>query len=215
VIGARLVILARWPAPGRCKRRLAVELGETRAAAVQARLTAHGLAAARLACGNQAELVLATSGLGAAAARRWGLGQGADRVLLQGQGSLGLRLQRQVVRARRDRIRRLLLIGSDLPELAAADLEQAFRALEAEASLVLGPAVDGGYWLIGFGCSLIKGGRSAAAARLFAGADRPIRWGSAAVLQQTLAAAGQQGLAVTLLAERADLDRPADLRRWR
>ena len=59
--GRRLVVMARWPAPGRCKRRLAVVLGDQRAARVQQRLTAHDLEVARIACAaSAAELVLAT-----------------------------------------------------------------------------------------------------------------------------------------------------------
>ena len=42
-----------------------------------------------------------------------------------------------------------------------------------------------------------------------------IAWGSARVAEQTLAAAAREGLSATLLAQRSDLDRPADLRRWR
>jgi len=214
------VILARWPAPGRCKRRLATELGDQRAARVQARLTHHALAASREACvAAAAELVLATTGIGAAAARRWGLSLGADRVVPQGTGSLGLRLRRQVVRARREGVRHLLLIGSDLPELAAPDLLHAFRALARGGPLVLGPALDGGYWLMGLGWPGAAGCPASHAAlgapRLFAGAAGPIPWGSEAVLHQTLAAADREGLAPTLLALRSDLDRPADLGRWR
>jgi glycosyltransferase A (GT-A) superfamily protein (DUF2064 family) len=186
---------------------------------VQARLTDHALAASRGACGAAAaELVLATSGLGLAAARRWGLSLGADQVVPQGPGSLGLRLRRQVVQARRQGVRNLLLIGSDLPELAAADLLEAFRALALGSPLVLGPALDGGYWLIGLGWSGPAGGRAAkppGAPSLFAGAAGPIPWGSGAVLRQTLAAADREAMAATLLAVRSDLDRPADLARWR
>lgn len=218
----RLVVLARWPAPGRCKQRLAVVLGDQRAAAVQAHLTAHVLGTARRACAGRAELLLATSGLGPRAAARWGRSLGADRITLQGEGSLGLRLQRQVVQARREGIRRLVLIGSDLPELAAADLEAAFSALEAGNPLVLGPARDGGYWLLGLGWpgSRRRGesaGRPVAPStpRLFAGSGGAIAWGSARVAEQTLAAAAREGLSATLLAQRSDLDRPADLRRWR
>lgn len=212
----RLVMLARWPAPGRCKQRLAIALGPALAARVQQRLTAHGLMAARLACdAAEAELVLATSGVGARAADRWGSAQGADRVVGQGEGSLGLRLRRQVVRARRDGVRQLLLIGSDLPELASEDLQAAFQALENGSPLVLGPASDGGYWLIGLGWPQRRRPAVAVGQRLFAGAAAPVAWGSAAVLEQTLQAAAGEGLTVTLLSQRSDLDRPLDLARWR
>ncbi len=206
---SRLVVLARWPAPGRCKRRLAAGgLGGERAAAIQRRLTLHTLASAaeasRLA-GGRLELVLAVSGLGPGAARRWGRSLGLTRTVAQGEGSLGTRLQRQVVRARREGCRRVLLIGSDLPELAAADLLAALEALD-DSPVVLGPAADGGYWLIGLGGSW---------PRLFAGLEGPIGWGGSAVLAQTEAALAGCGLAWSLLPQRADLDRPADLARWR
>jgi rSAM/selenodomain-associated transferase 1 len=201
--------MARWPAPGRCKRRLAAGgIGAERAAAIQRRLTLHTLAsvreAARLAAG-QLEPVLAVGGLGQSAACRWGQSLGMPRTLLQGEGSLGTRLQRQVGRARREGCGRVLLIGSDLPQLCATDLLAALAALEI-APLVLGPALDGGYWLIGLGGSWPQ---------LFAGLHGPIGWGGEAVLERTRAAAAACGLPLALLPERADLDRPADLARWR
>jgi len=230
----RLVLLARWPAPGRCKRRLAAELGNRRAAAVQRRLTDHGLAACRQACGaigweggngSGVELVLACDGLGARAARRWGQAQGVDRVLPQGPGALGVKLRRQVLWAQRQGIRQLVMVGSDLPELAAGDLRAAFRALGGGSPLVLGPARDGGYWLIGLAWPPAPWRRPAGGGggpagpgwgrRLFAGARGPIGWGGAGVLAHTLAAAAVEGLAVSLLAERGDLDHGADLRAWR
>ncbi|MCP9832977.1 TIGR04282 family arsenosugar biosynthesis glycosyltransferase [Cyanobium sp. Aljojuca 7A6] len=198
-------MLARWPAPGRCKSRLVPGVGRGRAAAIQARLTQHGLAAAAQAreamAGGGLELVLAASGLGPRAAGRWGRLLGVDRVVEQGSGSLGLRMQRQMLRGCREGAAAVVLIGSDLPALAAEDLLEAFRALQ-HSPVVLGPAGDGGYWLIG---------RSRAAPQLFAGID----WGSDRVLAQTLRLAGQAGLATALLAERHDLDRPADLDPWR
>jgi rSAM/selenodomain-associated transferase 1 len=217
----QLVVMARWPAPGRCKRRLAVGIGRRHAAAVQARLTAHGLAAARQARerlgsgvgAGRLELVLAVDGLAGRAARRWGLALGASRVRLQGGGALGVRLRRQLRAARADGARAVVVVGSDLPELAAADLLAAFEILERRP-LVLGPARDGGYWLIGLAGSALEA-TGGAAATLFAGDRGPIRWGGERVLAQTLAAAEAAGLPWRLLAERGDLDRPEDLGAWR
>ena len=207
----QLVMMARWPAPGRCKSRLVPGVGRARAAAIQARLTRHGLAAAaeaRRAMGQHPEgpadglcVVLAASGLGSRAASRWGRCLGVDRVVTQGPGSLGLRMQRQMLRGCREGAAAVVVIGSDLPELAAEDVLAAFRALE-RASLVLGPAGDGGYWLIG---------RRRPTPQIFSGID----WGSDQVLEQTLGLARRAGLSTALLAERNDLDRPVDLGRWR
>lgn len=202
-------MLSRWPAPQRCKRRLAMGVGVERAAAIQARLLLHGLVVARQALdrspGPAPELVLAVEGLGRRAAARWGRNLGRVRTVPQGRGGLGVRLQRQVRRARREGAGPVVLIGSDLPELAALDLLRAFTLLESHP-LVLGPARDGGYWLIG-----LAGDWPA----LFAGLDRPIPWGGAQVLARTLAVAEALGLEAGMLPLRADLDRPVDLERWR
>ena len=95
-VASQLVVLARWPAPGRCKRRLASSLGAEAAARVQARLTGHTLAVARqLARQLGIELVLAVDGLAPRAARRLGDQLGVGRIVLQGGGGLGVRMQRQ------------------------------------------------------------------------------------------------------------------------
>ena len=194
--------MARWPAPGRCKRRLAQELGAARAAQIQARLIVHTLAAAREARqGHGLELVLAVEGLGSRAARRWGQAHGADRTVLQGRGALGLRMQRQFQRAAREGASQMVLIGSDLPQLEASDLSAAFTVLGQRRG-VLGPALDGGYWLIGL---------RRPEPELLAGID----WGSALVLEQTVAAMARRGLEPELLSRRGDLDWARDLLPWR
>ena len=194
--------MARWPAPGRCKRRLARELGAARAAQIQARLTVHTLAAAREARQvHGLELVLAVEGLGSRAAKRWGQAHGADRAVLQGRGALGLRMQRQFQRAAREGSSQVVLIGSDLPQLEASDLSAAFTSLGHRQG-VLGPAHDGGYWLIGL---------RRPEPELLAG----IAWGSAQVLEQTLAAMARRGLEPELLTRRGDLDWARDLLPWR
>lgn len=203
----QLVVLARWPAPGRCKSRLARGLGVGRAAAIQERLTAHTFAVARRTRSRVGcRLVLAAQGLGERQRRRWAGCLGCDGSTDQGAGSLGVRLQRQMLRALAEGAQRVVLIGSDLPTLEAADLEAAFEALgegrPGTPSLVLGPAGDGGYWLIGL---------THARAELLAG----IPWGSAQVLTHTLAAAAALGIEPHLLPLRKDLDRADDLRPWR
>ncbi len=199
---SQLVVMARWPAPGRCKRRLAQSLGVEPAARIQAQLTRHTLAVARLLSGQLGlEVVLAVDGLAPRAARRWGASLAPDRCLLQGPGSLGVRMQRQFVRAAREGAERVVLIGSDLPQLEASDLAAAFGALDSRPA-VLGPARDGGYWLIGLRQPdpWLMGG---------------IAWGTALVLEQTLVAMAQRALEPVLLPCRGDLDRGGDLWPWR
>ncbi len=96
----------------------------------------------------------------------------------------------------------VVLIGTDCPSLGSDSLEQAFEVLEQGHDLVLGPATDGGYVLIGL---------SSRQPALFHGVD----WGSSRVLNQTLTRARQNHLNVALLPPHSDIDTSADLKRWR
>ena len=108
--GAALVVMARWPAAGRCKRRLAHDLSQVlqhpvaaeRAAHIQQRLTGHTLAVAKpLQQDGQLDVVLAGSGTGPGAASRGAGSLGVGSVRLQGGGGLGTRLRRQLLLSRR------------------------------------------------------------------------------------------------------------------
>jgi rSAM/selenodomain-associated transferase 1 len=141
--------------------------------------------------------------------RRWG------RLLLpppapltlerQVGGNLGCRMQRQLQRCFAAGYGAVVLIGSDLPALESRDLEQAFALLQ-EAPLVLGPASDGGYWLIGMtragfersGCALMSG----------------MPWGSERVLALSLERAAALQLPTALLRQQSDLDRRSALEPW-
>ena len=111
----------------------------------------------------------------------------------------------EVRRALREGAPAVVLVGSDLPELATTDLQRCLILLR-EHPLVLGPAYDGGYWLIGL---------AAPWPALFAGGHQAIAWGSDRVLQQTLTVAAALGLQPILLPLRGDLDHAIDLARWR
>jgi len=165
---------------------------------------AHTLAVAQQLQG--VEVVVAMDGLGPRAARRWSRALDGLRWVAQGRGSLGVRMQRQINRAKREGAQPVVLIGSDLPQLESADLAAGFACLGAGAGegcdLVLGPADDGGYWLIGL---------HQPQPTLLAG----IPWGSDQVMGCTLDRAGSLGLDVGLLATRSDLDWPRDLLPWR
>ncbi len=205
--------MARWPAPGRCKARLAADLLDrlnldgvkARSARIQQRLTSHTLAvAAELQRQALFTTVLAVSGLGPLAAQRWGRRHGIAQVRLQGPGSLGTRLKRQL-RLQRPSKRATLVIGSDLPDLNRRDLLLAVERL-AERDLVLGPASDGGYWLIGLSAGLLE----APERWPLSG----IPWGGPEVCRSTLTAAWSKGLSTDLLPERQDVDHLSDLDPW-
>jgi hypothetical protein len=94
----------------------------------------------------------------------------------------------------------VVIVGSDIPDLKAAHIAEAFRLLGPH-DLVFGPAEDGGYWLVG------AHGRSRMP-DLFSG----VRWSTEHALADTLRnARGSVGM----LGKLADVDTEADWRRWR
>jgi len=92
-----------------------------------------------------------------------------------------------------------VLVGSDLPDITPSMIGDAIAKLQGDpASLVLGPAHDGGYYLIA----------ATTTPNVFDG----IEWGSARVLEQTRLAAERHGLRVQLIDWLGDVDTPDDLR---
>ena len=122
-------------------------------------------------------------------------------VFAQRGADLGERLAHAVEDAFRLGFDHVIVTGSDLPDLPRHLLENALAQLELHRDhVVLGPATDGGYYLVGL---------NRPATRLFDGID----WGTERVLKQTLAAAANAGLDVALLDRWADVDEAADLTR--
>jgi rSAM/selenodomain-associated transferase 1 len=119
---------------------------------------------------------------------------------LQAAGDLGQKMLHGFASALDAGADQAVLIGSDCPAMTAEYIRQACAALRA-SDLVLGPAEDGGYVLIG--CKQVH-------AELFAN----IPWGSDKVLARTLEQAEQLELSVTLLATLWDVDRPEDWARF-
>ena len=93
-----------------------------------------------------------------------------------------------------------LFIGADAPDLSADLLTQAAAAL-ARGLAVLGPAEDGGYWLLGL-------------AEPVPGVFERIEWSTEHVAAQTLDRLRAAGVEPAILPTLADCDRPEDLARW-
>jgi uncharacterized protein len=189
-----LLLFVRAPRSGEVKRRLAAGVGEARALAVYQRLAGIAAAAARAAAPALDVRLLFTPDDAEAEMRAW-LGEGDWHA--QGWGDLGERLERAFASAFAEGYGPVLAVGSDLPELDAGDLSAALDAL-AGAEAVVGPAEDGGYWLIG-----LRGERSLP----FRGID----WSTPAVLPQTLARLRADGVEPALLRTQRDVDTVDDL----
>ena len=118
----------------------------------------------------------------------------------QGQGDLGERLKRAFKDAFATGAERIVIIGSDCPEVNEQDIQSAWAALE-DHDVVLGPAEDGGYWLIGL---------RAEQRALF----ENISWSTNAVFEQTVARANSANLSIDLLRKLHDIDTIDDLKRF-
>lgn len=182
-----MIVFARAPVPGRAKTRLIPALGAGGAARLQRRMTTRTVAMAG------APEVHGTAPHGYFRSLRAPL-------RLQKGRDLGERMHRAIERGLR-RHRAVILIGTDCPVLNARDLSRAARLL-CSRDVVLAPAEDGGYALVGM---------SRPCAAIFEG----IEWGSGSVLRETIVRMDRAGLRWGLLRTVWDVDRPEDLERLR
>lgn len=188
----QVAILARAAVPGAAKTRLVPRIGVERAAALQAHLTELALRRVRSA-GAACRLWIA----GPIDAATWRLADSYDAELcIQPDGDLGDRMLAALVDAQ-SRGLRGLVIGTDCPAQRPDDLVEASRLLESH-DVVLQPALDGGYVLIG---------AAVPNAELF----RDIRWGSDTVLATTRARCAELHWRYAELQPLPDLDRPDDM----
>ena len=126
----------------------------------------------------------------------------AGQVILQKGETLGDRERAIFADLFRRGARQVVLIGSDIPLITSRVLEEAFAALDASPSpVVLGPASDGGYYLLGYN-------EDAA----FAFVDMP--WSTDAVFGETVRRFALRGIRPAVLPELADVDTPEDLEQW-
>lgn len=190
-----LLVFAKAPQPGKVKTRLARAMGDERAAELYRRMGKAIIEAVR--GGDFETSVLYAPAEALPAMRAW-LGISL-RLMPQAGDDLGHRMNTAITEAL-ETSRRVCLIGTDSPDVDAARVSEAFEAM-AGTDVVLGPARDGGYYLIAL---------SEPHPELFQG----IPWSTDRVLEATLEQASAAGLAVRLLETLADVDEPADVPGW-
>jgi rSAM/selenodomain-associated transferase 1 len=187
-----LAVIAKEPVAGLAKTRLVPALGETGAARAAAAMLADTLTAVRA---SGADPWLCFTPL--EARERLGRLAPGFGLLAQAPGDLGDRLAACLAGLLRAGADRVAIVGADTPHIPVASYRRAFALLD-EADLVLGPALDGGYYLVA---------AKASRPELFVG----VPMGTEVVLAATLTRAARGGLRVALLPPLRDLDRVEDL----
>ncbi|MDG4603048.1 MAG: DUF2064 domain-containing protein [Defluviicoccus sp.] len=189
-----LVMFAKLPRIGRVKSRLAADIGPVPAwcfCRTVTRSLLKGLAAPRRwCCWLALERWGERGGHCGLASRGW-------TRLEQGRGDLGQRMERVLCVLPPGPV---VIIGSDVPDLVPAHIEKAFAALH-DCDAVFGPAVDGGFWLVGVQSKSRR-------LPLF----EQVRWSTRYTLSDTLANLPRQTVAVIDLLE--DIDYGPAYQRW-
>ncbi|HJU88212.1 MAG TPA: TIGR04282 family arsenosugar biosynthesis glycosyltransferase [Gemmatimonadaceae bacterium] len=192
-----LVMLTRAPRAGRVKTRIAKALGDAKALAIHRELTERAAAAARAV--RDTQLVVAHTPADAGDEMRAWLGNDF-RYEPQRGSDLGQRMAAAIEERLSSGADRVIVIGSDAPDLTTEMIEEAFDALGG-ADVVVGPAADGGYYLIGMGT-------------LQRSLFERIPWSGPETLARTLAAIRAAGLRLHLLEILRDVDTAEDWRDW-
>ena len=207
-----IVLMTRWHSSFRCKSRLSKDIGASKAAKIQAKLTKHTIQVAKeIQKKGLADVKVAIDGIGINAAKKWANTNKIKTISTQGPGNLGTKMKRQFLNTHLEKKKStkipnsILLIGTDLPSISHFDLIQAIDILNYK-EMVLGPSSDGGYWLIGLSNKLLS--------PLFIWPFSGINWGTNQVLQKTIRLASLNQIDYQLIQTKNDLDNISDLSPW-
>ena len=200
----RLIIFTRYPEPGTTKTRMIPELGEKGAAELQRQMTEHLISVIQDLCRlHPLPVEIRFEGGSEKLMMNW-LGPEYS-YFHQGSGNIGIRMGRALENAFEQGCETVAIIGSDIPDITTDIIRKAFGVLN-QNELVLGPAADGGYYLIGVRRTATRLWQPL----LFSA----ISWGTDKVLPQTLGIAQTLGLNYFILDTLKDVDRPEDLNVW-
>lgn len=192
----QLIIFTRYPEPGKTKTRLIPALGAEGAANLQRQMTETTLTKANKLF-NFISLSVEVRFVGGdlQLMKNW---LGSDlKYQEQGMGDLGERMKRAFQSSFNGGMKSVVIIGIDCPSLTSEIILQAFAKL-TQSDVIIGPATDGGYYLIGL---------RKITPELFQG----INWGTSEVLLKTVAIAQSLKLVISYLPQLSDIDRPEDL----
>jgi rSAM/selenodomain-associated transferase 1 len=194
---AHLLIFARHPELGRVKTRLAAGIGAAAALAVYQELLEHTYTATAGVAAHKTVWLAEAPTQPNALPEQWS----RYEQKLQVPGDLGQKMQAAFSHAFLHEASAAVIIGTDCPGLTEALLTEAYVAL-ATHDVVIGPAEDGGYYLLGMN-------------ELYGELFSSKSWSTDSVLAHTLADAARLGLRVAQLPTLRDVDDAADLAAWR
>lgn len=189
-------LMLKFPEPGKVKTRLARSVGETEAALLYQEIAEQVVDETAPRRGDYHRVVFFTPGSSKGRFAAWLFG---ETLMPQRGRGLGKRMLNVIEDLFAIGADRAVITGGDILKLDRAIISRAFRLLDAH-DIVIGPAVDGGYYLIGM---------KKPYPRLFA----RMPWGTSRVFRMTIAAVERFGLTYALLPKRADVDRAGDLRK--
>ncbi len=189
-----LGLFAKFWQPGRVKTRLAVSIGDQKACDLYFAFLNH-LIRKLQAVGTDRRLVYSPpereTGFQKITPESWGL-------YPQSGGCLGTRMQSfffdqfELAKRHEDLVSKVVIIGADCPQIKPATVEQAFADLD-ESPVVIGPSVDGGYYLLGM-------------REMCFDIFREIQWSTPTVLAATIAQLQRQGINFAMLEPLEDVD---------
>ena len=196
-----ILLFTKYPTAGKSKTRLIPVLGPQGAAQLQQQMTRSITSKLKqFSKKNRCSLEIHYEGGSAILMQEW---LGASLVFKkQGLGDLGQRMALAIATHLGEH-QSIILVGSDYPDIDATILKNAFSALN-DHEVVLGPAFDGGYYLIGIQGTLTEKSLNF----LFSG----INWGEESVLGQTLSRIKKLTLSCHLLKKLHDIDTSEDLK---
>ncbi len=198
--------MAKWHAYGRCKTRLAKDIGGKCSANIQRKMTEHTVSVAQyIEKKGLIDISIAISGLGFKKSKKWSKELGIKNFNLQGKGCLGEKMKRQILKNKKDNLtktKNIIFIGTDLPDFCHMDLLNTLTKLKKN-DLILGPSNDGGYWLIAFSERLLSNDLYLPFIN--------IKWSSQDVLKQTLKNFTSKKLKYDFLHNKIDIDTIIDI----
>jgi len=195
-----VILFTSYPRPGKCKTRLIPKLGKEAAAQIHKQLVSHCIKTLEkfIISEQGATYHIYHHGASEEQMQEW---LGIHRYSAQQGNDLGERMANALLENLQT-TEKCLLIGSDCPDIDPALLQEALLKLQTN-DLVLGPAYDGGYYLIGINCSLTQ--------KMIREVFSDIPWSSDKVLSTTILRLEKLKIRYHLLKKLHDIDIPDDL----